>query len=242
MGTAAAGAAALGAVAGATKLIPQAATAPSTTGVKAREEASTTRKAQFVGAPLQAQPTSTESWLPASWDYTADVVVVGYGGAGACAAINASDAGAKVIVLEKTPFIPNRVNTYNGVTYPITGGGGNTCICGAGFWIPAGSNPPGPSDITNAIVSIYAAEWGKTPLDVVAAFVQEAMNNVTWADAVGINHGAGAVSAQEIPGVPPMQLTEYHPPAGVGSSLFTTWTRQSRRGESRSYSARRHPA
>jgi succinate dehydrogenase/fumarate reductase flavoprotein subunit len=35
------------------------------------------------------------------WDYEADVVVIGLGGAGACAAIEAHDAGAKVLVLEK---------------------------------------------------------------------------------------------------------------------------------------------
>ncbi|MGE4274280.1 MAG: FAD-dependent oxidoreductase [Desulfitobacterium sp.] len=35
------------------------------------------------------------------WDYEADVVVVGLGGAGAAAAIEAHDAGAKVLVLEK---------------------------------------------------------------------------------------------------------------------------------------------
>ena len=35
------------------------------------------------------------------WDKEADVVVVGLGGAGAAAAIEAHDAGAKVLVLEK---------------------------------------------------------------------------------------------------------------------------------------------
>ena len=39
--------------------------------------------------------------VPAQWDQEADVVVVGFGGAGACAAIEAHDAGAKVLVLEK---------------------------------------------------------------------------------------------------------------------------------------------
>lgn len=39
----------------------------------------------------------------AKWDKEADVVVVGYGGAGAVAAITAHDAGAKVLILEKLP-------------------------------------------------------------------------------------------------------------------------------------------
>ncbi|MDR3275658.1 MAG: FAD-dependent oxidoreductase [Treponema sp.] len=41
------------------------------------------------------------STLPETWDYEADIVVIGMGGAGACAAIEAYDAGAKVLVLEK---------------------------------------------------------------------------------------------------------------------------------------------
>ncbi len=39
--------------------------------------------------------------VPETWDLEADVVVVGFGGAGASAAIAAGEAGAKVIVLEK---------------------------------------------------------------------------------------------------------------------------------------------
>jgi ribulose 1,5-bisphosphate synthetase/thiazole synthase len=36
-----------------------------------------------------------------AWDVEADVVVVGFGCAGACAAIEAADAGAEVLVLER---------------------------------------------------------------------------------------------------------------------------------------------
>jgi 3-oxo-5alpha-steroid 4-dehydrogenase len=36
-----------------------------------------------------------------AWDATADVVVVGFGGAGACAALEAHDAGADVLVLDR---------------------------------------------------------------------------------------------------------------------------------------------
>jgi glycine/D-amino acid oxidase-like deaminating enzyme len=42
-----------------------------------------------------------QPWLPATWDRQADVVVVGFGAAGAATAITAYDAGAKVILLDK---------------------------------------------------------------------------------------------------------------------------------------------
>ncbi|MFH1604639.1 MAG: FAD-dependent oxidoreductase, partial [Pseudomonadota bacterium] len=38
-----------------------------------------------------------------AWDVEADVVVVGFGGAGAAAAMEAQDAGAEVVILEKAP-------------------------------------------------------------------------------------------------------------------------------------------
>jgi len=41
--------------------------------------------------------------IPETWDNSADVVVVGYGYAGAVAAIEAHDAGADVLIVEKTP-------------------------------------------------------------------------------------------------------------------------------------------
>ena len=39
--------------------------------------------------------------MPAAWDDQADVVVVGFGGAGACAAIEAARNGAEVLVLDR---------------------------------------------------------------------------------------------------------------------------------------------
>lgn len=49
--------------------------------------------------------------IPAKWDVEADVVVMGFGGAGACAAIEAHDAGAKVLLLEKQPKATHYSNT-----------------------------------------------------------------------------------------------------------------------------------
>ncbi len=45
-----------------------------------------------------------------SWHYTADVVVVGFGAAGAASAITAHDHGADVLILEKQPF-ENQLST-----------------------------------------------------------------------------------------------------------------------------------
>lgn len=53
------------------------------------------------------------------WDHEYDVVVVGYGGAGAAAAIGAHDGGAKVLIIEK-----------------LAEGGGNTAVSSGGFMIP----------------------------------------------------------------------------------------------------------
>jgi electron transfer flavoprotein-quinone oxidoreductase len=50
-------------------------------------------------------------------DIDADVIVVGAGPAGACAALVAARAGLRVILLERGPF-PGSKNMYGGVVYP----------------------------------------------------------------------------------------------------------------------------
>ena len=77
----------------------------------------------------------SKPWLPEKWDVEADVVIVGYGGAGVCAAISAHDAGARVLILEKAPF-----------------GGGNTGCSGGGMRIPG--------DVPNAIEFYRALTQG----------------------------------------------------------------------------------
>ena len=43
-------------------------------------------------------------WMPKSWDYETDVVVVGYGGAGMWSSLVAADeGGSEVVILEKAP-------------------------------------------------------------------------------------------------------------------------------------------
>jgi 3-oxosteroid 1-dehydrogenase len=63
--------------------------------------------------------------IPETWDETVDVVVVGTGASGLTAAVRAADAGAKVIVLEKSTMI-----------------GGTSAVSGGVVWVPLNHHLP----------------------------------------------------------------------------------------------------
>jgi succinate dehydrogenase/fumarate reductase flavoprotein subunit len=88
-----------------------------------------------------------------------DVLVLGFGPAGASAAITAHDAGAVVTVLEKMPF-----------------GGGN-CLNSGGFLVDVG----GP----HAVDHLDALCFGKTPRDVLAAFADGLHEIPGWLASLG---------------------------------------------------------
>ncbi len=92
--------------------------------------------------------------IPKKWHEEADVVVVGYGGAGATAAITAHDKGANVLILEKAPKGEE---------------GGNTRVSG-NIWFtpePAGIAAAylramsGDYEIPEKMVQVWADEMGK---------------------------------------------------------------------------------
>ena len=66
--------------------------------------------------------TEASSELPEKWDKEADVVVVGYGGAGAAATLEATKAGSSVVLLER-----------------MATGGGSTAICGGLIYMGGGT-------------------------------------------------------------------------------------------------------
>jgi succinate dehydrogenase/fumarate reductase flavoprotein subunit len=107
--------------------------------------------------------TTAQPWLPAKWDYTADVVVVGYGGAGAVAALNAQKAGVKVLMLEKAP------QAY---------AGGNTCVSGGNIFTPS----PAADAVTylNAMAGPYPI-----PQDMVQTWAQQMIQNLTTLTGLG---------------------------------------------------------
>lgn len=100
----------------------------------------------------------------------ADVVVIGYGGAGAAAAIAAHDAGAKVIILEKTPE-----------------GGGNTKL--------SGGTIREFLDVGNAVTYLEAITYGTVDRDVIRAFVEETMEIPNWIKELGADIGRANMRA-----------------------------------------------
>lgn len=93
-----------------------------------------------------------------NWDLAADVVVAGYGGAGAAAAITAHDRGAEVLVLESMPR-----------------GGGNTAVSMGGFLCP--------NDYDQAVEyidSLYDLSRSDRDPELVRVFAEESIRNADW--------------------------------------------------------------
>ena len=194
MGSAVAGAAAFGAVAGAAGFVPKVGAVPIGRG--------------------SAAPRSEPVPVPSNWTMSADVVVVGYGAAGAITAITAFDMGAKVLILEKTPDCAS-LGVTNGTTAytQISGGGGNTHMSGGGV--------ESPNDPVAAVEGLYNGAWGATPMPYCQAWDAVAYQNKAWLDAMGIKY-AGSLRAQEYPGLPGIYagMTTSYMIAGAGAGFF----------------------
>ena len=118
--------------------------------------------AAAMGVPAEAAP------VPQKWDHDVDVVCVGYGGAGATAAITAHDAGAKVVILEKMPH-----------------GGGNTAVSAGGFLCPSDADEA--YTYLSGLYEYSHTDWHE---DLVRVFTKEAVKNADWIS--GLKEGAKA--------------------------------------------------
>jgi succinate dehydrogenase/fumarate reductase flavoprotein subunit len=88
-----------------------------------------------------------------------DVIVVGYGGAGAVSAITAHDKGASVLILEKMP-----------------GGGGNTRLSGGSFTVPTSK------DFTSYLDKLC---FGTTEREILDVYTENAMKIEDWIKNLG---------------------------------------------------------
>lgn len=99
--------------------------------------------------------------VPKKWDKEADVVIVGFGGAGAAAAIQVTEAGGKALVLEKMPH-----------------GGGNSAVCSGAMAIP--------NDLAKGIAYMKAQTFGTVDDDeLIKTFVESLMALPDWFRSLG---------------------------------------------------------
>ena len=139
----------------------------------------------------------------ASWDKEADVVVVGFGGAGAVTAITAHDLGAKVLVLEKAP---------------VEGGGLTRMAGGQTAYTDR-------KDAAGAAEYLYTGSFGTTPMDVCQAWAEEIAKNGDWLTSMGMKWSDMGVQAgsknradfQNFPGAYAIKLLGV---SGGGTTFF----------------------
>lgn len=111
------------------------------------------------------------------WDRSADVVVLGMGAAGCAAAIEAADAGASVILLEKMPEGRE---------------GGNTRISG-GIWFNS-LDRDGMATYLRSLCGPYTL-----PEEIIEVWADETYKNTEWLEGLGVIPGVHADYKPEYP-------------------------------------------
>lgn len=172
-------------------------------------------------APAAAMATG----LPTKWDYEADVVVVGYGGAGAVSAITASNAGASVLCLEKEPKDIGPNEDYPAAAV-INHRPSTRLMAGAimNFYTEA-----------DAIALVAADSRNATPHDVLAAWAKYATGTAAWLKNLGCNLTNIGNTTSEYPNLPSARGYDVYqpvqPPGGSsgGNALWMTLTDEVKR-------------
>ena len=116
--------------------------------------------------PLQADQVS-------AWDGAADVLIVGFGGAGACAAIEAADSGASVIIFDAA-----------------SGAGGSTALSSAELYLGGGTSVQqavGYDDTVDATFGyLMAANSPQADPEKVRAYAEGGADHLEWLKSLGV--------------------------------------------------------
>jgi succinate dehydrogenase/fumarate reductase flavoprotein subunit len=133
-----------------------------------------------------------------TWDREVDVVVVGYGGAGAAAAIAAHDAGARVLVVEKSDS-----------------GGGSTRYSGGFFVSPRSVD--GAVDYLMHCARAADGHHYDIDRDSLVAWAEEAQHNATWIGELGGDPFVTLRGWYNVPGAEDYQTWQPRPnTTGIG--------------------------
>lgn len=164
------------------------------------------------GAAATSSAILARSWPRIHWDEVVDVVIVGFGTAGAVGAIEASDNGASVTILEKMPI-----------------GGGTTVMSGGVIY--ASETPiqrgAGVTDSAGEMYSyLMATGKGLNRPELVRLFAKQSGENIEWLIEQGVNVlpyvlNSGCERHPEYACITPPKRRA-HLVKGMGEGLFKT--------------------
>ncbi|MCB1853886.1 MAG: FAD-dependent oxidoreductase [Pseudomonadales bacterium] len=121
-----------------------------------------------------------------AWDMTTDVLVVGSGSAGASAAIEASRAGAAVLVIESLPRFGGSSAMSAGVVYA----GGGTAL----------QQALGVTDSVAAMAAFITGMSGpQPPLEKIQLYCEESAAHFDWLVAQGVRYGDRLYTGMTVP-------------------------------------------
>lgn len=111
------------------------------------------------------------------WDDAADVLIVGFGAAGSCAAIEAREAGAEVLVLERA-----------------SGVSGTTCAATGHFYLGGGTRPQLANGIEDSAQEMFNYLMANTPEpeeDKIRLYCEQSVAHFDWLVAHGVPFNDG---------------------------------------------------
>jgi 3-oxo-5alpha-steroid 4-dehydrogenase len=100
------------------------------------------------------------------WHSEADVVIVGFGAAGSCASIEAAEAGAEVLVLERASGIS-----------------GTTCSAAGHFYLGGGTRPQLANNIEDTVEDMFNYLMANTPEpeeDKIRLYCEQSVSHFNW--------------------------------------------------------------
>lgn len=116
-------------------------------------------------------PATVHAGAITSWSEQVDVVVVGFGIAGGCAAVSAAESGARVLVLERA-----------------AAAGGTTSMAGGHFYLGGGTavqTATGHDDSPEEMYKYLVAVSREPERDKIRAYCEGSVEHFTWLEALG---------------------------------------------------------
>ncbi|MEH6571362.1 MAG: FAD-binding protein [Halioglobus sp.] len=111
------------------------------------------------------------------WHDTADVIIVGFGAAGSCAAIGAKEVGGDVLVLERA-----------------SGVSGTTCAATGHFYLGGGTRPQLANGLTDTVADMFNYMMANTPepeADKIRLYCDASVHHFNWLSEQGVPFNDG---------------------------------------------------